>query len=96
MTTPESTLKIPQHAEKAQGQKSLAEQAGYSLGRVNYILNALIDRGLTSYRYILTPACMSEKLRLLEKFVERKRLEYEELSAEPERMKQFDRSEAKA
>ena len=41
MTTPESTLKILTHAEKAQGQKSLAEQAGYSLGKVNYILNAL-------------------------------------------------------
>lgn len=36
-----------------------------------------------SYRYILTPKGMSEKLRLLEAFVERKRVEYEEL----ERMK---------
>ena len=99
MTTPESTLKILQHAEKAQGQKSLAEQAGYSLGKVNFILNALIGKGLIKaerfatsdrkarYRYILTPKGLSEKVRLLEKFVERKRVEYEELSAELERMK---------
>lgn len=51
--------------EKAQGQKSLAEQAGYSMDGV----------------------ALSEKMRLLEKFAERKRVEYEELSAELERMK---------
>ena len=99
MTTPESTLKILQHAENAQGQKSLAEQAGYSLGKVNFILNALIDKGLIKaerfvasdrkarYRYILTPKGLSEKMRLLEAFVERKRVEYEELAEELERMK---------
>ena len=58
MTTPESTLKILTHAEKAQGQKSLAEQAGYSLDGVG----------------------LSEKVRLLEKFVERKHLDHEELA----------------
>lgn len=85
--------------------KSLAEQAGYSLGKVNFILNALIDKGLIKaerfaasdrkarYRYILTPKGLSEKMRLLEKFVERKRVEYEELAAELERMKKSERTE---
>lgn len=36
--------------------------------------------------YSLCGAGLSEKMRLLEKFVERKRVEYEELAAELERM----------
>lgn len=60
--------------ENAQGQKSLAEQAGYSLGG----------------------AGLSEKMRLLEAFVERKRVEYEELAEELERMKSAKPPKAQA
>lgn len=98
--TPESTLKFLQRAESTENQKSLADELGYSVGKVNYILKALIEKGLIKaekfiasdrkarYRYILTPKGFAEKLRLTEAFVERKRREYEELAAELELMKQ--------
>ncbi|WP_084417618.1 MarR family EPS-associated transcriptional regulator [Chrysiogenes arsenatis] len=72
-------------------QRTLAQELCCSLGRVNYILNALIEKGLVKannfhksqdklkYRYLLTPEGAKEKLRLTRQLVERKRMEYEEL-----------------
>ena len=80
-------------------QKSLADQLGYSVGKVNYVLKALIAKGLVKvenfaasdhkrrYRYLLTSAGIEEKITLTQKFVESKKREYEELQRELEKMK---------
>ena len=67
---------------------------GFSLGKVNFILKALIDKGLVKtekfissnnkikYRYLLTEKGIKEKITLTKKFIERKKREYEELERE--------------
>ena len=81
------------------GQRKLASELGYSLGKLNYCLNALKDKGLIkiknfksnknkiSYMYLLTPAGISVKTKLTIKFMERKIKEYDELAAELKKVK---------
>ena len=75
-------------------QRDLAKELGISLGKVNYILNALKSKGLVkvrnckknpkiiNYIYILTPKGMAEKTRLTINFMKRKMEEYDELKKE--------------
>jgi len=95
----ELTLQVLRHAEQMRSQKSLSEQLGFSVGKVNYVLKALVAKGLVKvenfatsdnkrgYRYLLTSVGIDEKIVLTQKFVERKREEYEELQGELEKMK---------
>lgn len=80
-------------------QRHLAEQLGVSVGKVNYCLRALIDRGLVkannfrnsqnkrAYLYVLTPRGISEKSRNAVHFLQRKTTEYEALRKEIDRLK---------
>ncbi len=99
MQTPdELTLAILRHAETIRSQKSLAEQLGYSVGKVNFVLKALIAKGWVKmenfsssthkrqYRYLLTREGIEAKIALTEQFIERKKREYDELVAELHRM----------
>lgn len=75
-------------------QRELSRRMGLSLGRVNYIVNALLDKGYIKmerfknsknkigYIYNLTPHGMSEKFRQTHAFLKRKTSEYERLKAE--------------
>lgn len=75
-------------------QRELAEDVGIALGKVNYVLNALTDKGLVKmrnfrnsqnklrYAYILTPAGLRAKADLTAGFLRRKLAEYEALKAE--------------
>ena len=75
-------------------QRELAEELGFSLGKLNYCLKALKDKGLVkinnfrknpkkiSYIYVLTPKGISEKTKLTINFMKRKMKEYEELKKE--------------
>ena len=77
----------------------MAKTLGFSLGKTNYILKAVIEKGLIkaerfatsdnklAYRYVLTPAGIQERIRLTEKFIARKKAEYEQLSAELEQLR---------
>lgn len=77
-------------------QRQIAEELGIALGRVNFLLNALIDKGMlksrrfrsaknkTRYIYLLTPRGMAEKAALTAGFLRRKTAEYEALKAELE------------
>ncbi|MBK5914647.1 MarR family EPS-associated transcriptional regulator [Rhodocyclus purpureus] len=77
-------------------QRDLADQLGVSHGKMNYCLNALIDKGLVKlenfqssqhkfkYAYLLTPAGIAEKAALTGRFLKRKMAEYEALKAEIE------------
>ena len=77
-----------------QSQRDLAEQLGFSLGKLNYCLNALKAKGLIkmnnfknnknkiNYIYVLTPKGISEKTKLTINFMKRKMKEYDELRKE--------------
>ena len=75
-------------------QRELADELGFSLGKLNYCLKALKTKGLIkidnfkknpnklSYIYILTPKGISLKTKLTINFMKRKMEEYDELKKE--------------
>ena len=75
-------------------QRELAEDLGFSLGKINYCLNALKSKGLVKisnfkknpnkvgYIYMLTPKGITEKTKLTISFMKSKMKEYEELKKE--------------
>ena len=75
-------------------QRELAEDLGFSLGKLNYCLKALKNKGLVkisnfkknpskvNYIYILTPKGIAEKSKLTINFMKRKMKEYVELKKE--------------
>ena len=75
-------------------QRELARDLGFSLGKLNYILNALKNKGLVkiknfrknpnklNYFYVLTPKGISLKTSLTLNFMKRKIHEYDELKKE--------------
>ena len=75
-------------------QRELAKDLGFSLGKLNYCIKALQEKGLVkiknfkknpkklNYIYILTPKGISEKTKLTLSFMKRKMKEYDELSKE--------------
>ena len=77
-------------------QRELAGGLGFSIGKLNYCLNALKDKGLVKmknfsknktkldYVYILTPKGITEKTKLTIRFMKRKMNEYDELKKELE------------
>ena len=95
----EISLAILRKADTIESQKSLADELGISVGKVNYILKALIEKGLIKadnfykaknkrkYKYLLTQKGIEEKITLTKKFIERKKAEYEELQRELEQIK---------
>ena len=80
-------------------QRSLAKRLGVSLGRINFCVRALTEKGWIkannfrrsdsqwAYAYVLTPEGMDEKLRLTAHFLQRKSAEYDRLQAELERLR---------
>ena len=81
-------------------QRELAAAAGVSLGKTNYCIKALLEKGLIkmqnfksnknklAYAYLLTPAGVAEKTLMTHRFLKQKMEEYEVLKAEIELMKQ--------
>ena len=75
-------------------QRQLASELGFSLGKINYCLKALKNKGLVkitnfkknpnkiSYVYILTPKGIAQKTQLTLNFMKRKMKEYDELKKE--------------
>ena len=75
-------------------QRQLANELGFSLGKLNYCLRALKEKGLVkidnfkknpskfSYIYVLTPAGIAKKTKLTVNFMKRKMKEYEDLQME--------------
>ena len=80
-------------------QRKLSEELGLSLGKTNYVINALIDKGWLKlnnfkrsdkklgYIYLLTPKGISEKTTLAQNFLRRKSEEYNRLKKEIEKLK---------
>ena len=77
-------------------QRQLAKELGFSLGKLNYCLRALQEKGhikiksfrknpkKINYLYILTPQGLAEKTQLTLNFMKRKMKEYDELKKEIE------------
>ena len=80
-------------------QRQLSEELGISLGKVNYCLKSLIQKGFVKinnfknsnhklqYSYLLTPKGIEEKTKLTIEFLKVKTAEYEALKEEVERIK---------
>ena len=81
-------------ANPQMNQRDLAAALGVSLGKTNFCLKALLDKGLLkmqnfqsskrklAYAYLLMPAGLAEKASLTGRFLKRKIEEYELLNAE--------------
>tara|TARA_Y100000996_G_C22203807_1_gene512452 strand:+ start:149 stop:460 length:312 start_codon:yes stop_codon:yes gene_type:complete len=76
-------------------QREMAQVLGFSLGKLNYCLRALKDKGLVkinnfkkkenkiSYlQYVITPKGISERTKLTLNFMRKKMKEYDELKKE--------------
>ena len=80
-------------------QRELSAAAGVSLGKTNYCINALLEKGLIKvqnfksnkrklgYAYLLTPAGIAEKAVLTQLFLKRKMEEYEVLKTQIQLLK---------
>jgi len=80
-------------------QRQLAGQLGVSVGKINFCLRALLEKGLVkvrnfrnssnklAYAYYLTPKGAEEKVRSTVRFLRRKVEEYQELEREIEELK---------
>ena len=87
-------------ATPAMNQRELADALGVSLGKTNYCLKALLDKGMLkmhnfqsskrklAYAYLLTPQGIAEKAALTGRFLQRKMDEYAVLKAEIKSLKQ--------
>ncbi len=82
-------------------QRELAGQLGISLGKTNFLINALLDKGaikmenfrrsdtkLKKIAYLLTPSGIAERLLLTQGYLEAKRAEYQNLKAEIKALEQ--------
>jgi MarR family transcriptional regulator, temperature-dependent positive regulator of motility len=79
-------------------QRDLASALGISLGKVNYCLRALVEKGLlkarnfrsshrkSAYAYVLTPRGIEEKVQVTYAFLRRKLEEYDALAGEIQRL----------
>ena len=78
-------------------QRQMAEELGFSLGKLNYCLKSLQKNGfvklqnfqkkknkITYLRYVITPKGISERTKLTVDFMKRKMKEYDELKKELE------------
>ena len=74
-------------------QRLISQSTGFSIGKVNYCLKALIDIGFIkihnfnnskrklNYAYILTPKGMQEKVTITKQFIFKKKQEYDKLNS---------------
>ena len=72
-------------------QRLISQDTGFSIGKVNYCLKALIDIGFIkinnfnnsnkklNYAYILTPKGIQEKTAITKQFIAKKKQEYNKL-----------------
>ena len=74
-------------------QRQIAKNSGFSIGKVNYCLKALVEIGFVKiqnfnnsnkkldYAYILTPRGIKEKTAVTKKFIIKKKQEYDKLNS---------------
>ena len=84
------------HKNPEATQRELASELGFSLGKLNYCLKELKNKGLVKinnfkknknkigYIYVLTPRGIDHRIKLTFQFMKRKMKEYDELNKEIE------------
>ena len=101
----EEQLNILRFIEKKpeSNQRLIANELGFSLGKLNYCLTALRKKGLVkiknfrrndnklSYLYLLTPKGINKKTILTINFLQKKSKEYEEIQNEYNKIKNINR-----
>jgi len=101
MNTTETHLKVLRCLEGNPEitQRELAQELGVSLGKVNYCLKALIQKGWvkannfknsknkSAYAYLLTPKGIERKAQITVRYLRWKLLEYEMLKKEIDQLK---------
>ena len=102
MLTEELRFRIIRHleADPHLSQRALAKELGISLGKVNYCLQALMQKGWIKagnfhhsknkrlYVYVLTPRGIEEKAKATVRFLQRKLQENEAIVAEIEQLRE--------
>ena len=80
-------------------QRNLSLYMGLSLGKINYLISAMIEKGFIkaenfknsknkiAYLYYLTPSGVEEKVKITYQFLKQKMSEYEKLEKEIQRLK---------
>lgn len=98
----EETIKLLNHIHEnpEATQRELVDKLDVSLGKVNFIVNALVEKGIIKlkrfktskskkgYLYIITPEGIKEKFNLTKRFLETKTTEYERLKSEIAKLKE--------
>ena len=86
-------------AEPHLSQRAIAQKMGISLGKTNYCLKALVNKGFiklqnfynnkkkSNYIYFLTPQGIEEKAAVTYRFLQRKIKEYENIKVEIKSLK---------
>jgi len=101
----EEQLNILRFIEKKpeSNQRLIANELGFSLGKLNYCLTALRKKGLVkiknfrrndnklSYLYLLTPKGINKKTILTINFLQKKSKEYEEIQNEYNKIKNINK-----
>lgn len=80
-------------------QRDLSSHLGLSLGKINFLVKAVIEKGFVkaenfknsknkiAYLYLLTPIGIEEKAKITYRFLKRKMAEYEKLEKEIQQLK---------
>jgi len=80
-------------------QRDLSSSLGLSLGKINYLVKAMVEKGFVkadnfknaknkiAYLYFLTPIGIEEKAKITYRFLKRKMVEYEQLEKEIQQLK---------
>ena len=90
-------------------QRELAKQLGISMGKANYLINALLEKGLIKIEsfhrtegklnkiaYLLTPEGVKNRMQLTRSYLARKEAEYEALKKEIEGLRKAEMDAAPA
>ena len=97
----DTDLTVLRYLENKQtiSQRELSQDLGISLGKINFILKSLIQKGVVKaknfrnnknkivYAYYLTPDGFNEKAKLTINFFKRKNMEYNKLKKELQSLK---------
>ena len=101
MQQEEIELEVLRCVGKVTTQRTIADEIGYSVGKVNYVLKKLAQKGLVKaerfvnsdskiqYKYLLNPKGIKEKIVITEKFIQIKKEEYDRLQKQMQEYKEM-------
>lgn len=90
-------LQVLESLAENKTQTTIAQELTMAIGKVNYIANALIEKGFIKagnfvnaenkkkYKYLLTEKGLNEKITITKKFIKIKKAEYEKMQRELEK-----------